>query len=833
MTPDQKRIVEQASGSAIARLWDALVPLKSVNSFLQTGAHPDDETTRLLARLAKADGVRLGFACGVRGEGGQNDIGTESRSVLGVLRTREMERAAAVLDMELFWLNEEIEGAIFDFGLSKTAEETFGYWGRERTVERLVRTIRAFRPDVVAPTFLDVPGQHGHHRAITQATEEAFHLAADADAFPEHARDGLAPWQAAKLYLPAWSGAGGAYDDTEPPPNATITVPVGGFDAVHGATYAQIAQWSRAFHRTQGMGHWVEEGEDAVPLHRLACAIDAPDEETGLFDGLPTSLGELAQTVADKGLADAMSTAQAHIDSALEAFPDNGQVLHAIHGALGAVREAVQALASGEAKDRDAVGHRLELKERQLCHASRCAALLTARLDCDRTVVAAGDEAELSLTAYLGGAVTLTAASLDVVAPRGWRVEHAGTTPTILRPGDRMRAEIRLSVPADAADFEPYQFRTLPHEANDRVYGLVRYAVDGVSVETVVQPDEPLAVLPAVAAGAQPAAVAYNLDRAWPISVSVTARRNGSGREPAAEIALSPPAGWQVSPDSAPLSLADTGDTGSARFTIAPPEDLAPGRYELPVVVDGLPARSARTIRHPHVRATHVVTPAQVTVQAMSVALPEGLRIGYVDGGSDRVHGWLAQLGCDVTLLDADALSGGDLGQFDTIVIGIFAYKARPDLLAANGRLKEWVAAGGNLVTQYHRPWDNWDPETIPPHYLKIGQPSLRWRVTDHTAAVTHLAPDHPLLNHPNVIGEEDWQGWVKERGLYFAAEWAPDYTPLLSMADPDEAPLTGSLLSAPVGKGRHTHTSLILYYQMDFLVPGAFRLMANLVTPT
>ncbi len=833
MTPDQKRIVEQASDSAIARLWDALVPLTSVNSFLQTGAHPDDETTRLLARLAKADGVRLGFACGVRGEGGQNDIGTENRSVLGVLRTREMERAAAVLDMELFWLNEEIEGAIFDFGLSKTAEETFGYWGRERTVERLVRAIRAFRPDVVAPTFLDVPGQHGHHRAITQATEEAFHLAADADAFPEHARDGLAPWQAAKLYLPAWSGAGGAYDDTEPPPNATITVPVGGFDAVHGATYAQIAQWSRAYHRTQGMGHWVEEGEAEVPLHRLACTIDAPDEETGLFDGLPTNLGELAETVADEGLAEAMSAAQGHIDGALRAFPDNGQVLHAIHAALGAVRQAVQALASANTADREAAGHRLELKERQLCHASRCAALLTARLACERPVVAAGDDADLTLTAYLGGPVTLTAASLELVAPKGWRVEQDGAAPAVLRPGDRMSAALRVSVPPDAADFEPYQFRTAPHEANDRVYGLVRYAIDGVSAETVVQPEEPLAVLPAVAAGAQPAAIAHNLNRAWPISVSVTARRNGRGRHAETVIGLSPPSGWQVSPDSVPLSLANPGETGTARFTVVPPEDLAPGRYELPVVVDGLPARSARTIRHPHIRATHVVTPAQATVQAMSVALPEGLRIGYVDGGSDRVHAWLTQLGCDVTLLDSDALSGGDLGRFDTIVIGIFAYKARPDLLAANGRLKEWVSAGGNLVTQYHRPWDNWDPETIPPHYLKIGQPSLRWRVTDHTAVVTHLAPDHPLLTHPNVIGEEDWQGWVKERGLYFAAEWAPDYTPLLSMADPDEAPLTGSLLTAPVGKGRHTHTSLILYYQMDFLVPGAFRLMANLVTPS
>ncbi len=835
MTPSQKRIFEQASGSAITRLWDSLVPLTSVNSFLQTGAHPDDETTRLLARLAKADGVRLGYVCAVRGEGGQNDIGTEARSVLGVLRTREMERAAAVLDMELFWMNEEAEGAIFDFGLSKTAEETFGYWGRERTVERLVRTIRTFRPDVIAPTFLDVPGQHGHHRAVTQATEEAYRLAADPDAFPEHATEGLAPWQAAKLYLTAWSGAGRAYDDTEPPPNATVTVPVGGFDSVHGATYAQIAQWSRAFHRTQGMGHWVEEGdedEDSVPLHRLACAIDAPEEEHGLFDGLPTTLGELADTVADATTADALREAQRHIDLALAAFPDNGRVLTALHAALGAVRQAVHAMPSVSPADRQVIAHRLDVKERQICHASRCAALLVTRLESDRPVIAAGDEAELTLTAYLGGQVALAAVSLEVMAPRRWPVRQSGAAPALLRPGTRLSATARLSVPADADDFEPYQFRTIPHGANDQIHGLVRYAVDGVAVETVIEPEEPLAVLPAVAVTTRPAAIAFNLERGGPIVVGFTATRNGGSGETEPRLALETPPGWQSSPDDTKISLPGISDTASADILLTPPQGLSPGRYDIPLTVDGRAGRAVRTIRHPHIRATHVVTPSQVSVQAMTVALPDGLRIGYVEGGSDRVSSWLTQLGAEVELLDSETLGSGDLGRFDTIVIGIFAYKTRPDLLAANGRLKEYVAAGGNLVTQYHRPWDNWDPEAIPPHYLKIGQPSLRWRVTDQNAAVTHLAPDHRLLTHPNVIGEEDWQGWVKERGLYFAADWGPEYTPLLSMSDPGEEPLTGSLLTAPYGKGRHTHTSLILYYQMDFLVPGAFRLMANLVTP-
>ena len=156
--------------------------------------------------------------------------------------------------------------------------------------------------------------------------------------------------------------------------------------------------------------------------------------------------------------------------------------------------------------------------------------------------------------------------------------------------------------------------------------------------------------------------------------------------------------------------------------------------------------------------------------------------------------------------------------------------KFRPGLAAAMPRLHDWIEGGGTLVTLYHRPWDNWNPDTIPPRRLEIGQPSLRWRVTDEAADVTLLAPDHPLLNTPNRIEAPDWEDWHKERGLYFAKDWDAAYTPLISMHDPEEAPLSGAWLAADIGKGRHVHTSLILHHQMEKLTPGAFRIMANLI---
>ncbi|MFN8723293.1 MAG: PIG-L family deacetylase, partial [Rhodospirillales bacterium] len=338
MSDPRSRIARQAATSAVVDLWRALVPLRSVASFYQTGAHPDDESTRLLARLALKDGARVGYVCALRGEGGQNAIGPEVRNELGVVRTGEMEAAARVVDLDLHWLSFAYDDPVFDFGFSKTGEEAFAWWGEDRVVERLVRVIRTARPDVLCPTFLDVPGQHGHHRAMTRAAERAFEAAGDPAAFRDQIAGGLAPWRPAKFYLPAWSGAGDSYDDEVPPPPATCTVEVGETDPVLGATYAQIAQWSRAFHASQGMGRWVDAAPEGVPLHRLSAAPGRPATETHPFDGLLRTLADLADGAG--AAAGAIREAQAAADAARAAWPDGAAAARAAARGIDAVRRA-------------------------------------------------------------------------------------------------------------------------------------------------------------------------------------------------------------------------------------------------------------------------------------------------------------------------------------------------------------------------------------------------------------------------------------------------------------------------------------------------------------
>lgn len=770
------RIAAERLQSPMLALWQALQPLRSVVSFMNSGAHPDDEITDLLVTLALRDGIAVSIACANRGEGGQNDIGTEAGPDLGTLRTAEMERAAEVLGAEMFWLSQAPDDPITDFGFSKSGPETLGKWGREHTLRRFVEVVRAARPDILCVTFLDVPGQHGHHRAMT----ELAHVVMDAAADPGFDAAG-APWQVAKLYLPGWSGAGGAYDDELPPPNATLIVPGGGVDPASGYSYQRLAQHSRWYHATQGMGRWVPAGQGRdFPLHLARSTVPGPDE--ALTSGLPLRL-------ADLGGDGALAEADAAIDAALAAWPDRAAILPALARAMAAVRRAAAP---------EAHAHRLAAKAAQLARAIRLAAGIEARARLDRDALRPGEAARLVLELDPGLADDVAATP---ALPEGWRVE-----------GDSLR------VPADAGPTDPYPDRYSPLAA--RLPALrVAVTAHGVRSETLVPFEVPPVVLPAVSAEIAPAEAVLNLARpdgaaARRVAVAITAR-HPAGAAPSFAL----PAGWQAEATGEGLAL-------------RAPDNVAPGLYALPLALDGAPAATLRRIAHAHVDPRARAAPAVLRLRAVAASLAPA-RIAYVGGGNDRVSHWLRALGAEVDdLSDAALAAAAPLAGFDTLVVGVFAVKMRPGLAAALPAVHDWVRAGGNLLTLYHRPWDNWNPDIVPPLRLEIGQPSLRWRVTDEGATVSHLAPEHPLLTTPNPIGPDDWTGWHKERGLYFAKDWDAAYTPLLEMADPGEAPHRGALLSARVGQGRHSHCALILHHQMEHLVPGAFRLMANLVAP-
>ena len=776
MLTTPERLRRRAAQPRLVTLARALSRLKSTVTVMNTGAHPDDEHNEMLATMRHQMGMRIVIACSTRGEGGQNTLGPERGGALGVLRSREMEEAARALDADVAWLGHGPDDPVHDFGFSKSGKDTLSRWGEERTIDRLVRAYRQFRPDVVIPTFLDVPGQHGHHRAMTEAAERALALAAD----PAYETDGLAPWTVTKFCLPAWSGGGDTYDDEVPPPEANLFVTATSSDFATGMPFWQLGEASRAFHASQNMGHWRHPGETQWPLHRVGA-----NAQGDLLDELP-------KTLADLGPSPYLAAADAALAQAIAAFPNSSAILPALSIARRAIRGAQQDIAPEHA-------HRLARKLEELDAATAVAAGLEIYASVSSSSVAPGESIDLILEAERGEAqnIRVTPITSGAFTPSD-ATEISGTSLTIPLTA-RLDAKIENAFRPDWQNLG----------ANGTVSVLVEAEVNGELIRFTRDTEEDLQLAPAYAVAINPDALILPLSAPTTKTVAIKS-----------DIALD-----RVAISGAPSLTIERNENA---FAVTSDVLLTAGRHSLPLLVDGAPAFGITPIAYPHIGRTRFARPLSLDILALNLTVPD-TRIGYIGGGADRVGLWLHRMGADVTELDTEALAG-DLSTYDTIVVGIFAFGLRPDLKAATEKLHRWVEAGGHLVTLYHRPSDGWTPSETPPRPITIGSPSLRWRTTNPAAEVTFLDPDHPLVTGPNRITSDDFAGWDKERGLYFASAWDSAYMPLLAMSDAGEKPLTGSLLSAKIGTGRHTHTSLVLHHQLEKLVPGAFRLMANLL---
>jgi hypothetical protein len=242
------------------------------------------------------------------------------------------------------------------------------------------------------------------------------------------------------------------------------------------------------------------------------------------------------------------------------------------------------------------------------------------------------------------------------------------------------------------------------------------------------------------------------------------------------------------------------------------------------------------TVDYPHVRPRSYVEPAVASVHVAPVVFPGLRHVGYIRGAADRVPEALAGAGVPLTLLTGDMLERGDLSGYSVIIVGPRAYETDSALVEANGRLLAFARAGGLVLVQYQQ--KVYFSGGFAPYPLTVGgpppapglSPVEHDRVTDEHAPVRFLRADDPIVTTPNRLAPADWDGWVQERGLYFAHSWAPPYRPVLETHDPGEPPLQGGLLVARVGAGTYVYTGLSFFRQLPAAVPGAFRLFANLL---
>jgi LmbE family N-acetylglucosaminyl deacetylase len=795
----------QPSGAELGRAIDRL---GVVGRVLYVAAHPDDENTRLLAWLANQQGVRAAYLSLTRGEGGQNLIGSEQAPLLGVIRTGELLAARGVDGAEQWF------GMERDFGFSKSPEETLRIWDHDAALADVVWVIRRFRPDVIVTRFSPEQREtHGHHTASAMLALEAFRAAADDKAFPEQLKE-VTTWQARRIVWNKGVWPGAPKEDL----SGFLTMDVGGFDAVLGASYGELAARSRSMHKSQGFGVSPSRG----PAPEYFKLLAGEPMRSSILDGV--ELGWRRHKGADKLIA-AWTRARDtfHAARPWESVP-----------ALLEMLAAVDALPTADAD-----------KRAELVDVILGCTGFHAEAVADDFVAVPGVARQITVSAVNRSKVALT-----------WREAIVGgeriTVDKTLPANQPVEVAHALTLAAGTALSNPYWLRHAPAAGRWNAEGLatlgrpsqpteaaqVSFTVEiaGRSLSVVRDIDfawndpvagerrRPLEILPPVTLDPGEPLMVFAEPRKKSIAVTVTATAGAA----AGELRPNDPGeGWSVSPAARPFKLAKKGDSVSLSFDVMPPAAAGDRSATLSFATDvgGLRVHTGvRRIEYTHLPIMTLSPAAEVKLVRLQLKRGAG-RVGYIPGAGDEVPAALRQAGYDVTVLSEDALRG-QLDKFSAIVTGIRAFNVNPRLAALHDRLMAWVAGGGTLLVQYNT--QNRLSKLageLGPYPFNISQE----RVTDESAAVT-LA-DHPLLHAPNAIGARDFEGWVQERGLYFADKWDPKYTPLATLADPGEPPRKGALLVAAHGKGRFIYTGLAFFRQLPAGVPGAYRLFANLLS--
>jgi len=839
----------------------ALRRVGTTGRVLYVTAHPDDEHNGILVRLARGLGLRTALLTVTRGEGGQNAIGPELFEALGVLRTGEL------LSLHRYDAVEQYFGRAYEFGYSFSVEETFAKWGREETLGDVVRVVRAFRPDVILTLPLTGTGGGQHHHAVAQLARDAFRAAADPARFPEQ---GLPAWQARKFYEGSIGGSFGVE-------NAAVRVPTGVYDALLGMTWQQLGIRSRAMHRCQGMGQLGADPGPAEGRFRLVDAepaVTAP--EADILDGSPTTLTGLRRFAPDnERLAASLAALDGRFAAARAAFdPASPEAaVPALAQALAGVRTLRTELGAvvPDAGARAEIDGRLQDEESDVEAALALAHGIVLEARADDGLVTPGQALGVGVALFNNASRALDVEALDLEAPAGWTLERREGEAGALDGGAARRARFTLRAAPDARPSQPY-WRRLPdrdrHEllvtadegrpwSPPLVMARARVRVAGVgttaSVPVVWRYDGPfvggerrheLSVVPELSLRLTPEVAAIPLASArGPLDVRVSARSFSKNAAPA-EVRLEAPKGFAVEPATARLAFTVEGEEAVARFRVTPPQVLAPGTLRLRAVAtrDGREHRDyVQAVDYDHVERRQLVRPAEAQLLVLDVRTAPGASVGYVMGSGDALADAIRQLGVPLTLLTAEDLLFSDLARFTTIVAGIRAYETREDLRSSHGRLMRWVGAGGHLVVQYNRaamnrlaPQAPAPPEGAPSPYVPYAASVTPERISDETAPMQLLAREHPLFATPNRIGDGDWATWVQERGIQLLAARDPRYRELLVATDPfpyNAGEKRGLLVEANVGKGTWTYVGLALFRQVPAGVPGAWRLLANLVS--
>jgi len=752
----------------------------------------------------------------------------------------------------------------------------------------MVRVIRTFRPDVLVARFSGTERDgHGNHQASAILTKEAFHAAADPKRFPEQIAQGLEPWQPKKLYIGNVCPWGST---TCPDPDWTVKFNTGERNPELGMSYVQFAMEGLRHQQSQGAANWtVDEGDRFTFYRRLESVLPVANQkashEHDFFDGIDASWQSLAVrfniTEAQlpgfraqlagiaKNVADASTAAKGNDPS------QSTQPLMKVVAQLNHLNSQIVASSLSPTSKLDLLT-RIAEKRQQAETALNLALGVTLAANVSSndvlnneipkaedalTTVSPGQEFMVGVTLHNGSKLPLTIDHIKLEVPAGWNTINGRTRPETVAPGKDLHADFRLRVPIDTPYTRPYWHRDDPntesinHIDNEKYATLpfppaalqarVEYSVgsartdrtrNGVTVPVVTpfldtsgkQRSRPLAIVPAYSVMLEPGTqvISTHNGKTTMVTVGVTSALTGNTR---GELRLELPDGWRSEPAKSPVNFNHRGEKQEIQFKIFP-AGLQQGHATIHAVLesDGQKYSEGYTlVAREDLGSFYYYQPARQRISIVDVQVPSDLKVGYIMGAGDDIPTVLKQVGMDVTMIAAEHLAAEDLSKFGTIVLGIRAYDTQKDVVANNKKLLEFVEAGGTLVVQYNTSTGEFNSGKFTPYSADLS----RARVSVEQAPMDILAPQDSIFRSPNAITQDDFNGWVQERGLYFMSKWDEHFTPLLASHDPGEEPQKGGLLRAQYGKGTYIYTGYAFFRQLPAGVPGAVRLFVNILS--
>ena len=807
---------QQPAKPSAVEIYNQIQKLNFLGSALYIAAHPDDENTRLISYLSNTIHAQTAYLSLTRGDGGQNLIGTELRELLGVIRTQELIEARKIDGGIQFFTRAN------DFGYSKNPDETLQIWDKEQVLSDVIWVIRNFQPDVIINRFDHrSPGTtHGHHTASAMLGLEAFDKSNDATSFPNQLA--LAKvWQPKRIFFNTswWFYGSREKFDTADKTNL-VNLKIGTYYPTVGKSNQEIAALSRSRHQSQGFGSTGTRGEEDEYLELLKG--DMLKDKTNLFEGIDTTWKRV-----NGGFL---------IGNMLEEVQNNFDFKNPAASLPLLVRayDLIQKL------DNE---HWKRIKTEEIKKIIAACAGLYLEATSENQEATPGSTLKIKLEAINRSDVKINW-NFTATSPKSNHTQSV----IPLENNKSVNKSIEIKLPSELEFTNPYWLNGNASEGmfvvnnqqdigkadvlrkvnvmflleiNEVVIPFFKNVVYKYNDDVKGEVYQPLDIVPAVTSSLAEKVYIFNSDKSKTITVKVKAGKDNI----VGNVALNLPSNWTVSPKEIPFTITKKGQEVMAIFNVVPSKEASEINIKSIVTVDGQQYDKEKIdINYPHIYKQIVLKPAEAKGIRLKIKT-KNEKIAYIMGAGDEVPKSLTQMGYDVTILKPENISSEALQTFDVVMTGIRAYNVVNELAVKQNILLDFVKNGKTMIVQYNT-LDDLVTKDMSPYPLKIS----RDRVTEETADVRFLAPNHPVLNYPNKITKDDFKGWKQEQGLYYPNEWDANFTPILSANDKGEKPKDGALLIAKYGKGNYVYTGLSFFRELPEGVPGAFRLLANII---